>query len=161
MIKRLTDYTTVAEDVNKNVIKVYAFRREIKVYLTIITTALVLTQIIRVTQNALQLHRQNKLIKAQLGQISDVTDEDLRMQRETYKLLHDYLMQKYEEESGMDNQKINDIIKSLHGCRKGSCENCIYNVPDNNYTTCVDNLIKDAADALERILSAERTKNDN
>lgn len=61
------------------------------VYLTIITTALVLTQIIRVTQNAMQLRRQNKLFKAQLGQISDITEDDLQMQRETYKLLHDWL----------------------------------------------------------------------
>lgn len=68
-------------------------------YLTIITTALVLTQIIRVTQNALQLRRQNRLFKAQLGQISDITEDDLNMQRETYRLLHDYLMQKNEEEN--------------------------------------------------------------
>lgn len=73
-------------------------------YLTIITTALVLTQLIRVTQNALQLRRQNKLIKAQLGQISDVTDEDLQMQRETYKLLHDWIVQKNEEES--ENERL-------------------------------------------------------
>lgn len=68
-------------------------------YLTIITTALVLTQIIRVTQNALQLHRQNRLFKAQLGQISDITEDDLQLQRDTYKLLHDYLMQKNEEDN--------------------------------------------------------------
>ena len=68
-------------------------------YLTIITTALVLTQIIRVVQNALQLRRQNKLIKAQLGQISDITEDDLKMQRETYKLLHDWLVQKNAEEN--------------------------------------------------------------
>lgn len=68
-------------------------------YLTIITTALVLTQIVRVTQNAVQLHRQNKLINAQLGQISDITEEDLQQQRDTYKLLHDYLMQKNEEKN--------------------------------------------------------------
>lgn len=67
-------------------------------YLTVITTALVITQIIRVTQNALQLHRQNKLFKAQLGQISDITEDDLQLQRDTYKLLHDYLMKKNKEE---------------------------------------------------------------
>lgn len=72
-------------------------------YLTIITTALVITQIIRVTQNAVQLHRQNKLINAQLGQISDITDDDLQIQRETYRLLHDWLVQKNEEEKNESN----------------------------------------------------------
>ena len=67
-------------------------------YLTIITTALVITQIIRVTQNAVQLHRQNKLFKAQLGQISDITEDDLQIQRETYKLLHDYLSRRLDNE---------------------------------------------------------------
>lgn len=67
------------------------------VYLAIITTALVITQIIRVSQNAVQLHRQNKLIKAQLGQISDITEDDLQMQRETYRLLHDWIVQKNKE----------------------------------------------------------------
>ena len=32
-------------------------------YLTIMVTVLVATQVIRITQNAVQLHRQNKVIK--------------------------------------------------------------------------------------------------
>ena len=37
-------------------------------YLAIITTVLVITQIVRLIQNAVQLHRQNILFKEQLGQ---------------------------------------------------------------------------------------------
>lgn len=57
-------------------------------YLTIITTVLVLTQIIRITQNHIQLWRQNKLFKAQLGQIDNVTQDDLDMQRDVYRMLY-------------------------------------------------------------------------
>lgn len=57
-------------------------------YLTIITTVLVLTQVIRITQNHIQLRRQNKLFKAQLGQIADVTQDDLDMQRDVYRMLY-------------------------------------------------------------------------
>lgn len=57
-------------------------------YLTIITTVLVLTQIIRITQNHIQLRRQNKLFKAQLGQIDNVTQNDLDMQRDVYRMLY-------------------------------------------------------------------------
>ena len=59
-------------------------------YLAIITTVLVLTQIIRLVQNAVQLHKQNVLFKKQLGQIDDVTQEDLDIQRKAYKLMVEY-----------------------------------------------------------------------
>lgn len=55
----------------------------------------------------------------------------------------------------MVDHKVDDIIKALRGCSKASCANCVYNKP-NNGATCVDTLKKDAADALERILRAER-----
>lgn len=58
------------------------------IYLTIITTVLVLTQIIRITQNHIQLRRQNKLFKEQLGQIDNVTQDDLDMQRDVYRMLY-------------------------------------------------------------------------
>lgn len=57
-------------------------------YLTIITTVLVLTQVIRITQNHIQLRRQNKLFKAQLGQIDDITQDDLDMQKDVYRMLY-------------------------------------------------------------------------
>ena len=56
-------------------------------YLAIITTVLVVTQVIRVTQNAIQLRRQVK----QLSHLEDVTNEDLRTQKKAYTLIVDYL----------------------------------------------------------------------
>ena len=60
-------------------------------YLAIITTILVVTQIIRLIQNAVQLHRQNVLYKKQLGQIEDVTQADFDTQRKAYRLMVEYL----------------------------------------------------------------------
>lgn len=62
-------------------------------YLTIITTVLVLTQIIRVTQNAIQTHRQNVLFKKQLESCVDleISKQDFEMQRKAYSLIVEYL----------------------------------------------------------------------
>ncbi|MBQ8413211.1 MAG: hypothetical protein IJX12_06360 [Lachnospiraceae bacterium] len=59
------------------------------VYLVIITTVLVLTQVIRIVQNAIQLKRQDTLFKKQLGALADkeVTAEDFDMQRQAYRLI--------------------------------------------------------------------------
>lgn len=54
-------------------------------------TFLVLTQIVRIVQNTIQLRRQYKLFQAQLGQLDDITQEDLDMQRRAYRLIVDYL----------------------------------------------------------------------
>jgi len=64
-------------------------------YLAIITTVLVLTQIVRVTQNAIQLHLQNKEIKRNINWITEreVTKEDFDCQREVMYLLRDKLKQ--------------------------------------------------------------------
>lgn len=62
-----------------------------KKYLIVMTTVLVATQIIRVTQNTIQLVRQNKMIKKETGRLGDVTDEDMAMHREFYKLGCEYL----------------------------------------------------------------------
>lgn len=58
-------------------------------YLAIITTVLVITQIIRVTQNAIQLHRQNTLYKRQLKELVDldIQKQDFEMQRKAYQLI--------------------------------------------------------------------------
>lgn len=63
-------------------------------YLTIMVTALVATQIIRITQNAITLHRQNKQINKALPFLKDyyVSDNDLRIQKEVFMMLHDKLM---------------------------------------------------------------------
>ena len=65
-------------------------------YLAIITTVLVITQIVRLIQNAVQLHRQNVLFKEQLGQLAgcNPTEQDFENQRKAYQLIVDYLEEK-------------------------------------------------------------------
>ena len=65
-----------------------------EIYLAVITTALVLTQIIRLAQNAISLHRQNQQIKKQLAGIDDITQADLDRQREAYRLIVEWLKSK-------------------------------------------------------------------
>ena len=60
-------------------------------YLIVMTTVLVATQIIRVTQNTIRLVKQNKMIKKEIDRLGDVTDEDMAMHREFYKLGCEYL----------------------------------------------------------------------
>lgn len=62
-------------------------------YLAIITTVLVVTQIIRLIQNAVQLHRQNVLFKKQIGQLAECnpTEQDFETQRKAYRLMVEYL----------------------------------------------------------------------
>lgn len=68
-----------------------------EVYLAIITTVLVVTQVIRVTQNAVQLRRQAKSI----SHLEDVTNQDLRTQKRAYELLVEFLESK---RSGDDDE---------------------------------------------------------
>lgn len=71
-------------------------------YLTIMVTILVLTQIVRIIQNTIQLRRQYKLFQAQLGQLDDITQEDLDMQRRAYRLIVDYL-ERHEKKYRLEN----------------------------------------------------------
>lgn len=66
------------------------------IYLAIITTVLVVTQIIRLIQNAIQLHRQNVLFKKQLGDLAEMelTEKDFHTQRMAYRLIVEYLVGK-------------------------------------------------------------------
>ena len=68
-------------------------------YLTIITTILVITQIIRLIQNAINLHRQNQAIERDLSWIKDrdITQRDFDVQRECFYLLRDWLKKQNEE----------------------------------------------------------------
>ena len=66
-------------------------------YLTIMVTVLVLTQIVRIIQNTIQLRRQYKLFQAQLGHLDDITQEDLDMQRRAYRLIVDHFERKRSE----------------------------------------------------------------
>ena len=61
-------------------------------YLVIITTVLVLTQIIRVTQNTIQLIRQKTLFKRQLDDLTKykLTAEDFKNQRKANALAAEY-----------------------------------------------------------------------
>ena len=63
------------------------------IYLAIITTVLVLTQIVRLIQNAIQLHRQSKMLSKDLAWIRDnnITERDFDVQRDCFYLLRDYL----------------------------------------------------------------------
>ena len=76
-----------------------------EIYLTIITTVLVLTQIIRLIQNAVNLHRQNVLFKKQLGQIKDVTDEDIDRQKKAYGLIIEYLEHRVAQKMEVCNER--------------------------------------------------------
>jgi hypothetical protein len=66
-------------------------------YLVIITTALVITQIIRLIQNSMSLKRQNRLVKEQLKGLYDITQEDIDNQRKAYKLVAEYFERKERE----------------------------------------------------------------
>lgn len=66
-------------------------------YLTIMVTILVLTQIVRIIQNTIQLRRQYKLFQVQLGQLDDITQEDFDMQRRAYRLIADHFEHKRSE----------------------------------------------------------------
>ena len=78
-------------------------------YLIIITTVLVATQIIRITQNAIQLHRQNEKIGQTLKWIedNDISERDFEIQREVFYMLHEKL-------------KKGDEVKD-HAKQDGSC----------------------------------------
>jgi len=69
-------------------------------YLTIITTALVITQIIRLIQNSINLHRQNQAIKRDLSWIKDrdITQRDFDVQKECFYLLKDWLKKQKDED---------------------------------------------------------------
>ena len=62
-------------------------------YLAIITTVLVITQIIRLVQNHIQLRRQKTIFEKQLGDLADleIQKEDFEIQRKAYRLIVEWL----------------------------------------------------------------------
>lgn len=70
-------------------------------YLVIITTVLVITQVIRVTQNAISLHRNKVLFKKELGELSEmqVKKEDFELQKKAYRLIVEKLQKEGTDES--------------------------------------------------------------
>lgn len=69
-------------------------------YLAIITTVLVITQIIRVVQNYIQLRRQKTLFEKQVGDLADmeIQKEDFEIQRRAYRLIVERLERDYYKE---------------------------------------------------------------
>lgn len=57
-------------------------------YLVIVTTILVISQVIRITQNAINLHRQKIMFERDLKGLADLepTKEDFRMQQKFYRM---------------------------------------------------------------------------
>lgn len=78
-----------------------------EIYLTIITTVLVLTQIIRLIQNAVQLRRQNVLFKKQLKDLADMklTERDFEAQRKAYRLVVEYLEHRVAQKMEVSNER--------------------------------------------------------
>ena len=60
-------------------------------YLVIITTVLVITQILRIAQNTISLHGQNKMIKRSLEGLDDIQQIDIDNQRKMHGLVIAYL----------------------------------------------------------------------
>lgn len=74
-------------------------------YATIMVTILVATQVIRITQNAIQLRRQNKMIKRQLKDVENVTTFDIERQRYMIDLVIAYLEPKmFDQEKRRKNE---------------------------------------------------------
>lgn len=57
------------------------------IYLAIITTVLVATQVIRIVQNSISLYRYKKVAKAEIDRLGKVEDEDIEIQKEAYRLI--------------------------------------------------------------------------
>lgn len=74
------------------------------VYLTIMVTVLVATQIIRITQNAIQLHHQQKQIDKAVGWIkdNDVSERDFEIQRAVFMMLYNKLTAESQSKIGQE-----------------------------------------------------------
>ena len=68
-------------------------------YLAIITTVLVITQIIRLIQNTIQLRKQDILFKKQLKELSnmELTERDFETQRKAYRLAVEFFERRTED----------------------------------------------------------------
>ncbi len=77
-----------------------------EIYLAIITTVLVLTQIVRLIQNSIQLHRQNKAFTKDLAWIkdNDISQRDFDVQRDCFYLLRQYLEKELEIDYGAETE---------------------------------------------------------
>ena len=80
-------------------------------YLTIITTVLVVTQIIRVVQNHISLKRQEEDVQRNIQWINDreIKAEDFYIQREVFRMLY----KKLEREEDMLNEQVDEFLDGL------------------------------------------------
>lgn len=69
------------------------------IYLAIITTVLVITQVIRLIQNTIQLRKQDILFKAQLKELAsmELTERDFETQRKAYRLAVEFFERRAED----------------------------------------------------------------
>ena len=81
--------------------------RRTNTYLAIMTTALVITQILRVIQNNVQLHRQKVMFEKQLKELADMelTERDFETQRKAYRLAVEYLEHRVQFKEGVTDGK--------------------------------------------------------
>ena len=76
-------------------------------YLAIITTILVVTQVIRVIQNRVQLRRQKVLFEQKLKELADMelTESDFETQRKAYRLAVEYLEHRVQFKEEICNER--------------------------------------------------------
>lgn len=66
--------------------------RIIEIYLAIMITILITTQVVRVIQNHVQLRNQRRLIQSEVDRLKDFSDDDLKLQRKAYRLIVQHFM---------------------------------------------------------------------
>lgn len=114
------------------------------IYLTIITSVLVITQIIRVTQNAVSLHRQAKEVYENIEWIKerDVTQEDFDVQRECFYLLRERLKNMEE----LDGRPSCCVDHNVYGA---TCDNCEFGEVDGEVDGEVLQYLRDIGEVEE------------
>ena len=70
------------------------------IYLTIMVTVLVATQLVRISQNHIQLMREKKQLEKNIAWLNDneITAQDLNTQRAVYQMLYSYLLMRLDGE---------------------------------------------------------------
>ena len=106
------------------------------IYLAIITTILVLTQIVRLIQNAIQLRRQNKAFTKDLAWIkdNDISERDFDAQRDCFYLLRDYLEREMHQLRCGGGNRMSVYIKSME--MPTSCCECAIKSWDGEDDVC-------------------------
>lgn len=108
-------------------------------YLTIMVTVLVATQVIRITQNAISLHRQRKSIERNVAWFKDneVTEEDFKTQKEVMRMLKSVLSKKIEDNYRDDHCKYcvySDLSWEDEPCDNCTSDNSFFKVNEGEWT---------------------------